>query len=65
MTNKKEALISEVTQAIMKSLGAPQQSVRVIISEMPKQHFGIGGESAKKTGALTPHLPHGTKLHST
>ena len=47
---QKEALISEVTQAIMKSLGAPQQGVRVIISEMPKQHFGIGGESAKKLG---------------
>lgn len=47
---QKEALISEVTQAIMKSLDAPQQSVRVIITEMPKQHFGIGGESAKKLG---------------
>lgn len=47
---QKEALISEVTQAIMKALDAPQQSVRVIITEMPKQHFGIGGESAKKQG---------------
>lgn len=47
---QKEALISEVTQAIMKALDAPQQSVRVIITEMPKQHFGIGGESANKLG---------------
>lgn len=47
---QKEALISEVTQAIMKALDAPQQSVRVIISEMPKQNFGIAGESAKKLG---------------
>ncbi len=47
---QKEALISEVTQAIMKALDAPQQSVRVILSEMPKQHFGIGGESALKQG---------------
>lgn len=47
---QKEALIGEVTQAIMKALDAPQQSVRVIISEMPKQNFGIAGESAKKLG---------------
>jgi len=47
---QKEALISEVTAAIVRSLGAPQQSVRVIINEMPKQHFGIAGESAKKLG---------------
>ncbi len=47
---QKEALIEEVTGAIMKALDAPQQSVRVIITEMPKQHFGIGGQSAKKLG---------------
>jgi len=48
--DQKEALIREVTNAIMKSIDAPEQSVRVIINEMPKQHFGIGGESAKKLG---------------
>lgn len=47
---QKEALIEEVTNAIMKALDAPQQSVRVILTEMPKQHFGIGGQSAKKLG---------------
>ncbi len=47
---QKEALIEEVTSAIMKTLDAPQQSVRVILTEMPKQHFGIGGQSAKKLG---------------
>ncbi|PPI83700.1 2-hydroxymuconate tautomerase [Marinobacter maroccanus] len=47
---QKEALIREVTDAICRSLGAPVESVRIIITEMPKQHFGIGGQSAKKLG---------------
>lgn len=47
---QKETLISEVTDAIVRAIGAPKQSVRVIINEMPKQHFGIAGESAKKIG---------------
>jgi 4-oxalocrotonate tautomerase len=47
---QKETLIREVTDAISRSLGAPVESVRIIITEMPKQHFGIGGQSAKKMG---------------
>ncbi|KAF1036416.1 4-oxalocrotonate tautomerase [Burkholderia lata] len=48
--DKKERLIAEVTQAIHRSLEAPVESVRVIITEMPKAHFGIGGQSAKQRG---------------
>ncbi|KUZ16575.1 2-hydroxymuconate tautomerase [Burkholderia diffusa] len=48
--DKKERLIAEVTEAIHRSLDAPPESVRVIITEMPKAHFGIGGQSAKKRG---------------
>ena len=48
--DKKERLIAEVTEAIHRSLEAPIESVRVIITEMPKGHFGIGGQSAKKRG---------------
>mgnify|MGYP001293516930 FL=1 len=47
---QKEALIKEVSEAIVRSLDAPIESVRVIINEMPKQHFGIGGQSAEKLG---------------
>lgn len=47
---QKEMLIEEVTSAIARSLGSPEANVRVIITEMPKQHFGIGGQSAKKLG---------------
>ncbi|CAD2266438.1 2-hydroxymuconate tautomerase [Stutzerimonas stutzeri] len=45
---QKEALIREVSEAIARSLDAPLTSVRVIITEMPKGHFGIGGELASK-----------------
>ncbi|MDR8993897.1 2-hydroxymuconate tautomerase [Burkholderia multivorans] len=47
---KKERLIAEVSEAICRSLDAPHESVQVIITEMPKEHFGIGGQSAKKRG---------------
>lgn len=47
---KKEKLIEKVSLAIAESLDAPIESVRVILNEMPKQHFGIGGKSAKKLG---------------
>jgi 4-oxalocrotonate tautomerase len=49
-SEQKERLIAEVTDAICRSLGALPESVRVIIQEMPKAHFGIGGVSAQKLG---------------
>lgn len=45
---QKEVLIREVSDAIARALDAPLPSIRVIISEMPKAHFGIGGEPASK-----------------
>jgi 4-oxalocrotonate tautomerase len=47
---KKERLIAEVTGAISRALDAPPESVRVLIQEMPKAHFGIGGRSAEQLG---------------
>ena len=47
---QKEAVIREVTEAMVRAMGAPKESVPVLINEMPKQHFGIGGESAKAKG---------------
>lgn len=47
---QKEAVIHEVTEAMVRAVGTPKESVRVLINEMPKQHFGIGGESAKAKG---------------
>ncbi|AQR66541.1 2-hydroxymuconate tautomerase [Aquaspirillum sp. LM1] len=47
---QKSRLIASVTQAIAESLDAKQETVRVLIQEMPKEHFGIGGVSAKELG---------------
>lgn len=46
----KEKLIEMVTDAMEKSLNAPRETIRIIINEMPKQHFGIAGKSIKKLG---------------
>ena len=40
----------EVSEAMARSLDAPMERIRVMITEMPKQHFGIAGQSAKKLG---------------
>ncbi len=47
---QKEELIRQVTAAISDSLHAPRESVRVLIHELPKSHWGIGGVTAKKLG---------------
>ena len=47
---QKETLIQEVSEAMARSQDAPMDRIRVMITEMPKQHFGIGGQSAKKLG---------------
>ncbi len=45
---QKATLISEVTEAIMRAVGAPRQNVTVLIDELPKDHFGLGGVQASK-----------------
>jgi 4-oxalocrotonate tautomerase len=49
-TEQIESMILEVTDAIHRSLGAPVESVRVVVEEVPKTHWGIGGKTAKKLG---------------
>jgi 4-oxalocrotonate tautomerase len=47
---KVEAMISEVTEAIHRTLGAPVETVRVLVHELPKANWGIGGKTAKAIG---------------
>ncbi|MBB3139589.1 4-oxalocrotonate tautomerase [Halomonas organivorans] len=47
---QKETLIREVTNAVMTSVDAPEKNVRVIISEIPKGDYGIGGTTGEKLG---------------
>jgi 4-oxalocrotonate tautomerase len=48
---KKAAFIAAVTDAAVTSLGAPIESIRVIISEMPATDYGIAGKSFKQKQA--------------
>ncbi|MBB6444269.1 2-hydroxymuconate tautomerase [Bacillus benzoevorans] len=45
---KKERLIREVSDLVSEVLEAPIESVRVMINEMPPEHWGIAGDSVKK-----------------
>lgn len=47
---KIEALIHALTEAAVQSLGAPKESVRVLVEELPKSHWGIAGQSAQALG---------------
>ena len=48
--DQKRAVIEKVTQALHDAVGAPKETIRVLISEVPKVHWGIGGTSAKDLG---------------
>lgn len=42
--DKKVKMIKAVTDAVVETLDAPRESVRIIIREVPKWHFAAGGE---------------------
>jgi len=39
----KAALIKSVTDAVETSLGVPRESIRVLLTEIPPEHWGAGG----------------------
>jgi 4-oxalocrotonate tautomerase len=45
-----ETMIADVTQAIARNMNAPVESVRVLVAEVPRTHWGIGGKTAKQLG---------------
>ncbi|AOZ02846.1 4-oxalocrotonate tautomerase [Cupriavidus sp. USMAHM13] len=47
---QKARLIAALTDAAVESIGAPRETVRVMLQEMPKEHFSIGGKTAKELG---------------
>jgi 4-oxalocrotonate tautomerase len=47
---QKKAVIEKVTQALVEAVGAPINTVRVLIQEVPATHWGIAGVSAKAMG---------------
>ena len=47
----KEQLIAELTETVARVLGAPRETVRVILNDVPDAHWGIGGMSKQKREA--------------
>lgn len=48
--DKIESLMKNLTDTVSESLGAPKENVRVLVNEVPKTHWSIGGKSAKELG---------------
>jgi 4-oxalocrotonate tautomerase len=40
---QKKKMITEVTNALINSLNVPRENVRVVLYEVPKSHWSIGG----------------------
>jgi len=41
---RKESLIQGLTQATVDAIGAPAESVRILLSELPAANIGLGGK---------------------
>ena len=47
---QRAAVIEKVTAALVEAVGAPKENVRVWITEVPKENWGIAGVTAKDKG---------------
>ncbi|MDN7849044.1 tautomerase family protein [Burkholderia seminalis] len=52
---RKAELIARLTGATVDAIGAPAESVRVLLTELPATHVGLGGRSA--ADGAPPSLP--------
>lgn len=41
--DQKKALVSEVTEVVANNLKAPKENIHVILEEMKKTDYGVGG----------------------
>ncbi|WP_017727575.1 4-oxalocrotonate tautomerase [Halalkalibacterium ligniniphilum] len=48
---KIEQVIADLTETLAKTLEVPKENVRVLVTETPKSHWGIAGESVEKRTA--------------
>ncbi|WP_461214294.1 2-hydroxymuconate tautomerase [Lacticaseibacillus sp. GG6-2] len=37
------AMVADVTEAIAKNTGAPKEHIHVVLNEMQKEHYAVGG----------------------
>ncbi|MGU7774394.1 2-hydroxymuconate tautomerase family protein [Burkholderia sp. MR1-5-21] len=52
---RKAELIARLTGATVDAIGAPAESVRILLNELPATHIGLGGRSA--ADGAPPSLP--------
>ncbi|WP_256761949.1 4-oxalocrotonate tautomerase [Cohnella sp. WQ 127256] len=45
---KIRSLIETVTDAVAEELNSPKERIRVLVTEVPKTHWGIGGVPASE-----------------
>ncbi len=48
--DEKAAVIAAVTEALHRSMGAPYEVIRVLLDEVPRSQWGIGGQTALALG---------------
>lgn len=46
---KIEQLILNVTSIVAETLETPKESIRVLVTEIPKTHWGVGGNPKSKS----------------
>ncbi|WPB58381.1 2-hydroxymuconate tautomerase [Xylophilus sp. GOD-11R] len=44
---QKQAMYAAVTEAVHTTLGAPKEAVRIMVNEIPPQHFAVAGVAKK------------------
>ena len=50
---QKRALIRELAEGTMRAIGAPEQSIRVILTEIEAENWGVGTQSkAEREGGV-------------
>lgn len=49
-SERKVELIRNITRTVVETLSVPPESVRVILTEMKKEEYGIGGKTAAELG---------------
>lgn len=40
----KKALVRDITEAFVRNCGVPAESVWVVLREVPREHWGVGGK---------------------
>ena len=52
--DQKAMLIRELAETTKKVLGVPDEALRIILTEVPPEHWGVGGRSMAQIRAEPP-----------